>query len=94
MIHTVKSFSRVNETEVDVFLRFSCFFYDPKWMCGVGREEKIYILCGKAERRDSDRLFGRVCREASEKKAWGETWYLLRAFQEEETGRAKALRLG
>ena len=29
MIHTIKGFSIVNETEVDVFLEFSCFFYDP-----------------------------------------------------------------
>ena len=29
MIHTVKSFSIVSEAEVDVFLEFSCFFYDP-----------------------------------------------------------------
>ena len=28
MIHTVKGFSIVNEAEVDVFLEFSCFFYD------------------------------------------------------------------
>ena len=28
MIHTVKGFSIVNEGEVDVFLEFSCFFYD------------------------------------------------------------------
>ena len=28
MIHTVKGFSVVNEAEVDVFLKFSCFFYD------------------------------------------------------------------
>ena len=27
--HTVKGFSIVNEAEVDVFLEFSCFFYDP-----------------------------------------------------------------
>ena len=26
---TVKVFSVVNEAEVDVFLEFSCFFYDP-----------------------------------------------------------------
>ena len=30
MIHTVKSFSVVNEAEIDVFLEFSCFFYDPE----------------------------------------------------------------
>ena len=29
MIHTVKDFSVVNEAEIDVFLGFSCFFYDP-----------------------------------------------------------------
>ena len=29
VIHTVKSFSTVNKAEVDVFLEFSCFFYDP-----------------------------------------------------------------
>ena len=29
VIHTVKGFSIVNEAEVDVFLGFSCFFYDP-----------------------------------------------------------------
>ena len=28
MIHTVKDFSVVNEAEVDVFLKFSYFFYD------------------------------------------------------------------
>ena len=27
--HTVKSFGIVNEAEVDVFLQFSYFFYDP-----------------------------------------------------------------
>ena len=30
VIHTVKGFSIVNEAEVDAFLEFSCFFYDPK----------------------------------------------------------------
>ena len=29
VIHTVKDFSVVNETEVDVFLEFFCFFNDP-----------------------------------------------------------------
>ena len=30
VIHTVKGFTIVNETEVDVFLEFCCFLYDPK----------------------------------------------------------------
>ena len=29
MIHTVKGFSAVNETEIDVFLKFPCFLYNP-----------------------------------------------------------------
>ena len=29
VIHTVKDFSIVSEAEVDIFLEFSCFFYDP-----------------------------------------------------------------
>ena len=29
VIYRVKGFSIVNETEVDVFLKFSSFFYDP-----------------------------------------------------------------
>ena len=28
VIHTVKGFGIVNKAEVDVFLEFSCFFYD------------------------------------------------------------------
>ena len=30
MIHTVRGFSLVNEAEVDIFLEFPCFLYDPK----------------------------------------------------------------
>ena len=29
VIHTVKGFNTINETEVDAFLELSCFFYDP-----------------------------------------------------------------
>ena len=29
MAHTVKGFSVVNETEIDVFLKFPCFLYNP-----------------------------------------------------------------
>ena len=29
VIHTVKGFTVVNEAEVDVFLEFSSFYYDP-----------------------------------------------------------------
>ena len=29
VIHTIKGFGIVNKAEVDVFLEFSCFFYDP-----------------------------------------------------------------
>ena len=29
MIHTVKGFSIVNETEINAFLKFPCFLYNP-----------------------------------------------------------------
>ena len=29
VIHTVKGFGVVNKAEVDIFLKFSCFFNDP-----------------------------------------------------------------
>ena len=29
MIHTVKGFGLINKADVDVFLEFSCLFYDP-----------------------------------------------------------------
>ena len=29
VIHTIKGFRILSEAEVDVFLEFSCFFYDP-----------------------------------------------------------------
>ena len=38
VIHTVKGFNVVNEAEVDVFVDFSCFFYDP---ADVGN-----LICG------------------------------------------------
>ena len=30
MIHRVKGLSVVNKAEIDVFLEFHCFFYDPE----------------------------------------------------------------
>ena len=35
VIHTVKGFSVVNEVEIDVFLRFPCFFYDPAFVSNL-----------------------------------------------------------
>ena len=32
VIHTVKGFSIVNEAEVDTFMVFPCFFYDPTYV--------------------------------------------------------------
>jgi len=29
VIHSVKGFGTVNKAELDVFLKLSCFFYDP-----------------------------------------------------------------
>ena len=35
MIHTVKGFGVVNKAEVDVFLEFLCFLYDPANVCNL-----------------------------------------------------------
>ena len=35
VIHTGKVFSIVNEAEVDAFLEFFCFFYDPTDVCNL-----------------------------------------------------------
>ena len=32
VIHIIKGFSIVNEVEVDVFLEFPCFYYDPAYV--------------------------------------------------------------
>ena len=45
MINRVKGFSIVNEAEVDVFLEFSCFFYDP---VGVGNLISCYSTFPKS----------------------------------------------
>ena len=42
MIHTVKGFSVVKEAEVDVFLEFSCFFYDPTDVGNLIIKIKVY----------------------------------------------------
>ena len=35
MIHTVKGFSVINGTEVEAFLEFLCFLYDPGNVCNL-----------------------------------------------------------
>ena len=73
VIHTVKGFSIVNEVEVDVFLEFSCFFYD---LADVGNlssgssgfsksifyiwEFSVHILL-KRSLKDSEHYLARMC---------------------------------
>ena len=59
VIHTVRSFSMVNEAEVDVFLEFSCLFYDPmdagnlisgsqeSVLAGENRRSLLFLPCCK-----------------------------------------------
>ena len=47
VIHTVKGFSIINETEVDVFLEFLCFFYDPVNFGNLIQMIIIYNTVGK-----------------------------------------------
>ena len=60
MIHTVKGFSVVNEAEVDVFLEFPCFLYDPtnvgNLISGSSAFSKpILFLAYQLTREDSQR---------------------------------------
>ena len=43
MIHTVQGFSIVGETEVDVFLQFPCFLYDPANVGSYTKFTYIYV---------------------------------------------------
>ena len=50
VIHTVKGFCVVNEAEVDVFLEFSCFLYDPMDVgnlisCSSAFSKPILYIC-------------------------------------------------
>ena len=42
MIHTLKSFSIVNEEEVGVFLEFLCFLYDPTDVANLISESSAF----------------------------------------------------
>jgi len=46
VIHTVKSFSIVNEAEVDVFLEFPCFFCDPVDVGNLISGSSAFSKCG------------------------------------------------
>ena len=51
MIHTVKGFSIVGETRVDVFLEFPCFLHDPpyvsSWISGPSAFSKPSLAVWK-----------------------------------------------
>ena len=42
MIHTVKVFSIVNKAKVDIFLAFSCFFYDPMDIANLNSDSSAF----------------------------------------------------
>ena len=53
MIHTVKGFNIVNEAEVDVFLEFSCFFYDPRGiLLKAGKQSLMLRIKERSRLRD------------------------------------------
>ena len=35
VIHTIKGLGVVNKAEVDIFLKLSCFFYDPTYVSNL-----------------------------------------------------------
>ena len=66
MIHTVKGSDTVNKAEVDVFLEFSCFLYDPvdvgNLMSSSSAFSKVYILL-KPCLENFEHYFARVLNE-------------------------------
>ena len=45
VIHTVKGFGEINKAEVDVFLVFFCFFYDPAAAAAAKSLQLCPTLC-------------------------------------------------
>ena len=45
VIHTVKGFGEINKAEVDVFLVFFCFFYDPAAAAAAKSFQSCATLC-------------------------------------------------
>ena len=62
VIHTVKGFGIINEAEVDVFLEFSCFFYDPM---DVGN----LIL-----KDDAMNVLHSICQQIWKTQQWAQDW--------------------
>ena len=82
VIHVVKGFSVVNEAEVDGFLKFPCFFYDPMdighLIPGSSAVSKsslyiwkflVYILL-KASLKDFEHSFASVWNESNCAVVW------------------------
>ena len=44
VIHTVNGFGLVNEAEVDVFLKFSCFLYDPADVGSLNSGSCVFLI--------------------------------------------------
>ena len=77
VIHTAKGFSVVNKEEVDVFLEFSCFFYDAvdvgNLISGsfVFSKSSLYIwkfsvhVLLKPGLEDFEHYFGSMCDECN-----------------------------
>ena len=75
VIHTVKGFSVVNEIEVDVFLEFSCFFYDPM---DVGN-----LISGSSAFSKSQLEHLEVLSSCTVEASFGEIWALFASVWDE-----------
>jgi len=58
VIHIVKGFGIVNKAEVDVFLKLSCFFYDPT---DVGNLISGSSAFSKSSLENFEHYFANVC---------------------------------
>ena len=78
MFHTVKGFVVVDETEVDVFLKFPCFLYDPANVGNLnrtlpasqGKNTEVNSMKRQKDRTLKDELLRLVCAQYTTGDQW------------------------
>ena len=84
VIHTVKGFHIVNDTDVDIFLEFPCFLYDPRNVDSLisGTVDRLMVYLGGRADKNSYLIgcgTGQKSRLISRLRAWATSqwWWLL-----------------
>ena len=72
VIHTVKGFGIVNKSEIDVFLKLSCFYNDPtnKARGGDGSPAEPF----QSLKEDAVKVLHSICQQVWETQQWPRDW--------------------